>query len=60
MQETQVQSLDWEESLKEEIPTHSIILAWKSCGQRSLAGNDLVTKQPQQKNIYQIANWFLG
>ena len=25
----QVQSLDWEESLKEEMATHSIILAWE-------------------------------
>ena len=28
-QETQVQSLDWEDLLEEEIATHSSILAWK-------------------------------
>ena len=30
MQETQVQSLGWEDSLKKEMTTHSSILAWKS------------------------------
>ena len=29
MQETQVQSLGWEEPLEEEMATHSSILAWK-------------------------------
>ena len=29
MQETQVQSLGWEDALKKEIATHSSILAWK-------------------------------
>ena len=29
MQETQVQSLDQEDSLEEEMATHSSILAWK-------------------------------
>ena len=29
MQETQVQSLVWEESLEKEMATHSSILAWK-------------------------------
>ena len=29
MQETQFQSLDWEDSLEEEMATHSSILAWK-------------------------------
>ena len=28
-QETQVQSLDWEDLLEEEMATHSSILAWK-------------------------------
>ena len=28
-QQTQVQSLDWEDPLKEEMATHSSILAWK-------------------------------
>ena len=29
MQETQVQSLDWEDSLEKEMATHSSILAWR-------------------------------
>ena len=29
MQETQVQSLGWEDSLKEEMATHSNIFAWR-------------------------------
>ena len=28
-QETRAQSLGWEDPLEEEIPTHSIILAWE-------------------------------
>ena len=38
MQETQVQSLGWEDPLEEGMTTHSKILAWKCYGQRSLAG----------------------
>ena len=29
MQETQVQSLDWEDALEKEMATHSSILAWE-------------------------------
>ena len=29
MQETQVQSVGWEDSLKKEMPTHSSILTWR-------------------------------
>ena len=29
MQETQVQSLSWEDPLEEEMATHSSLLAWK-------------------------------
>ena len=29
MQETQVQSLGWEDSLEKEMTTHSTILAWR-------------------------------
>ena len=36
--ETRVRSLGWEDPLEEEMATHSGILAWKSHGQRSLAG----------------------
>ena len=38
MQETQVGSLSQEDPLEEEMATHSSILAWRSHGQRSLAG----------------------
>ena len=38
MQDTGVQSLGQEDPLEKEITTYSSILAWKSHGQRSLAG----------------------
>ena len=38
VQETQVQSLGWEDPLEKEMATHSSILAGKSHGQRSLVG----------------------
>ena len=41
MQETCVRSLGWEDPLEKEMATHSSILAWKICGQRSLAGYSL-------------------
>ena len=54
-QETQIRSLGREDVLEKEMATHSSILAWKSHGQRSLAGysswdckrvgHDLMTKQ---------------
>ena len=53
MQETWVQSLGWKDPLEKGMAIHSSILAWKSHGQRRLAGyipwvrkdsnNDLVT-----------------
>ena len=39
VQETQVQSLGWEDPLKEGMATHSSILAWEIHRQRSLAGS---------------------
>ena len=56
-QEVKIWFLGWEDPLKEEIATHSSILAWEIHGQRSLtgyiqsmglqrAGHDLVTKPP--------------
>ena len=30
IQETQVQSLDWEDPLEEEMATHPTVLAWRS------------------------------
>ena len=38
MQETWVQSLDWEDLLEKEMATHSSILAWKIPWVRSLVG----------------------
>ena len=38
MQEAEVQFLGWEDPLEKEVATHSSILAWKFCGQRSLVG----------------------
>ena len=38
MQETQVPSLDREDSLEKETPTHSNILVWETPGQKSLEG----------------------
>ena len=40
-QETQVQSLGWEDALEEEMATHSNILAWRIPRTRSLAGYSL-------------------
>ena len=37
-QETQVRFLGWEDALEDNMATHSSILAWKSHGQRTLAG----------------------
>ena len=41
MQEMRVQSLGWEDPLKEGMATHSSILAWKFQGQRRLLGYSL-------------------
>ena len=38
MQETGVQSLDWEDPLEEGVATQSYILAWRIPRQRSLVG----------------------
>ena len=38
MQETQFQSLGWEDLLEKRMATHSSILAWRIHGQRSLVG----------------------
>ena len=41
IQESQVQSLCWEDPLEEEMTTHYSILAWEIHGQRSLVGYSL-------------------
>ena len=38
LQETQVQSLGWEDPLEKGMATHSSILAWRNHGQKSLVG----------------------
>ena len=38
MQETQVQTLGWEDSLEKGMPTHSRFLAWRIHGQRTMGG----------------------
>ena len=38
VQETWIRSLSWEDPLEKEMATHSSILAWRNCGQRSLMG----------------------
>ena len=46
LQETQVPSLGREDSLEEEMPTHSNILVWETPGQKSWRGTvHEVTKQ---------------
>ena len=61
-QETQVQSLGWEDPLEKEMATHSSILAWEiSCTEelagyspwgRKRVGHDLAIKQQLQKMYY--------
>ena len=38
MQETRIQSPDWEDPLEKGMVIHSSILAWRIHGQRNLAG----------------------
>ena len=38
MQETQIRSLGWEDSLEKELTTHSSILAWKISWAEELGG----------------------
>ena len=39
MQDMWVRSLGWEDPLEKEMATHSDILAWEICEQRSLVGS---------------------
>ena len=38
MQDSWVQFLGWEDPLEKGMATHASMLAWETCGQRSLAG----------------------
>ena len=63
MQETQVQSLGWEDPLEEEMATHSSILAWRISWTEESGGlqsdgvakesDNLVTKHQQQQPPFQ-------
>ena len=53
MQEIWVWSLDREDSLEKEMVTHSSVLAWRTQGQRSLAGYS----HGHQKSWTQLSNW---
>ena len=57
MQERQVTSLDWEDSLEKEMATHSRILAEKSHGQRNLVGyspDDLKELDPAEPTEWDV------
>ena len=45
MQETQVQSLDWEDPLEKGVATHSSILAWESPGTEEPGGRQSMSSQ---------------
>ena len=45
MQETWVQSLDWEDPLEEKIATHSSILAWEITWTEDLGGLQFMESQ---------------
>ena len=61
MQETQVQSLGWEDALEKEMATHSSILAWevpwtKEPGGLQRVWHDLVTKQHRTIKFARLAS----
>ena len=52
MQETRVQSLDWEDLLEEGMATHSGNRAWRIPGEKSLAGyNPQSRKEPDTTEV---------
>ena len=53
MQETQFQSLGWEDPLQDEMATHSNILAWKSPWTEELGG---LQSTGLQKSRTQLSN----
>ena len=64
MQEMRVRLLGWEDSLEKEMATHSIMLAWRSHGQRRLVGyspwgckrvrHNLLTKQQRSQQLVSL------
>ena len=57
VQETRVRSLSQEDTVEKEMATHSSILAWKSHGWSSLAGN---TVHGVAKSRTRLSNFTLG
>jgi len=51
LQETRVLPLGWEDSLKEEMATHSSILAWKISGTEELSGLQSMGSQRVRRNL---------
>ena len=51
LQETQVLSLGWEDPLKEEMATHSSILAWKISGTEELGRLQSMGSQRVRRNL---------
>ena len=49
-QETQVQSLDWEDALEKGMATHSSILAWKVPWMEELGGEQFMESQRVRHN----------
>ena len=67
MKKTEVQSLGWEDSLEEEMATHSSVLgSGKSHGQRSLMGcspwghKELDTTKQLNNNLMMLSNHGVG
>ena len=51
MQETQVRSLGWEDSLEEEMATHSSILPWKILWKEEAGGLQSMWEQKSQTQL---------
>ena len=51
MQEMQVRSLDWEDSLEKEMATHSSILAWEISWTEDLGGLQSMESQRVRYNV---------
>ena len=55
MQETQVQSLDWDDPLEKEMATHSSILAWESPRTEEPGGLQFMGLQSQTDTSQQLS-----
>ena len=59
IQETQVQSLDWEDPLEEEMATHSTVLAWRSPWTEEAASLGFIGSQRDRAKQLTISMNFL-